>query len=290
MMTDRFGKRRYKVNLHMHTKESDGFLSPEDAIARYAAAGYDAVAITDHWKISEGGERDGLLVLSGVEYDTRTFDCRVGVYHILGIGMKRPPAIKKYDTAQKILDEILAAGGFAILAHPAWSLNTPEEIVKLCGVGATEIYNTVSGVHESRRPDSSLIVDMLATRGHVLPLTAADDAHYYDNDDCRSFIMVEADACTEEALMEAIRAGRYYATEGPEIHIRREGDEIVALTSPVCEIVFHSNLAWAERVHRGDGLTEARHPIGRKECFVRAEAVDADGRRAWSQIIAIEQD
>ena len=72
--------------------------------------------------------------------------------------------------------------------------------------------------------------------------------------------------------------------------VKSEGDEIVALTSPVCEIVFHSNLAWAERVYRGDGLTEARHPIGRKECFVRAEAVDADGRRAWSQIIAIEQD
>lgn len=288
MITDRYGKRRYKVNLHMHTKESDGFVSFDDAIARYAAVGYDAVAVTDHWKISKTEERSGLLVLSGVEFDTRTFDCRAGVYHILGIAMQRTPAIEKYDSAQKILDEIHAAGGFAILAHPAWSLNTPEDIMKLNGVDATEIYNTVSGVHESRRPDSSLIVDMLATKGHVLPLTAADDAHYYDNDDCRSFIMVEADACTEEALMEAIRAGRYYATEGPEIHIRREGDEIVVETSSVCEIIFHSNIAWAERVHSGGGLTEARHPIGQKECFVRAEAVDADGRRAWSQIIAIE--
>lgn len=290
MMVDRFGKRRYKVNLHMHTTVSDGFLSPADAIARYAAAGYDAVALTDHWSIASTEERGGLLVLSGVEYDTRTFDCRAGVYHILGIGMKDAPAIEKYDAAQKILDEINRVGGFAVLAHPAWSLNTPEDIMKLEGVAATEIYNTVSGVHESRRPDSSLIVDMLATRGHVLPLTAADDAHYYDNDDCRSFIMVEADACTEDALMEAIRAGRYYASQGPEIHIRREGDEIVVETSPVREIIFHSNIAWAERVHSGDELTEARHPIGRKECFVRAEAVDADGRRAWSQIVAIETD
>ncbi len=290
MIIDRFGKRRYKVNLHMHTKESDGFVSFDDAIARYAAAGYDAVAVTDHWKISKTEERGGLLVLSGVEFDTRTFDCRAGVYHILGIAMQRTPAIKKYDSAQKILDEIHAAGGFAILAHPAWSLNTPEDIMKLNGVDATEIYNTVSGVHESRRPDSSLIVDMLATKGHVLPLTAADDAHYYDNDDCRAFIMVEAEACTEDALMEGIRAGRYYATQGPEIHIRRKGNEVVVETSPVCEIIFHSNIAWAERVHNGDGLTEARHPIGQKECFVRAEAVDANGRRAWSQIIAIEQD
>ncbi len=287
MQTDLFGKTRYKVNLHMHTSRSDGFVSPEEAIARYAAAGYDAVALTDHWIMGETAERKDLILLSGAEYDTRTFDCRNGVFHILGIGMKREPNIQKYDPVQKIIDEIRAVEGLVILAHPAWSLNTPAEIEALQGVDATEIYNTVSGVHESRRPDSSLIVDMLATDGHILPLTAADDAHYYDNDDCRSWIMVEAEDRTADALMQAIRDGRYYATQGPEVHTRREGDEIVVNCSPVCEVIFHSNLAWVERVHSGEALTEVRHPIGKKECFVRAEVVGKDGKRAWSQIIAI---
>lgn len=288
MYTDLFGKKRFKVNLHMHTKRSDGFCTPEEAVTHYAAEGYDAVALTDHWIVGKNERQNGVLILPGVEYDTRTFDCRKGVFHILGIGMKREPAVQKYDPAQKIIDDIHSAGGFVVLAHPAWSLNTPAQITSLCGVDATEIYNTVSGVHESRRPDSSLIVDMLATDGHILPLIAADDAHYYDNDACKSWIMVEAEDCTEESLMDAIRNGRYYATQGPEVHIRREGDEIVVNCSPVSEAIFHSNLAWVERVHSGDSLKEVRHPIGKKECFVRAEVVDKDGKHAWSRIIATE--
>ena len=48
----------------------------------------------------------------------------------------------------------------AVLAHPAWSLNTVQQAEALQGVGATEIYNTVSDVHESSRPYSGDFVDI----------------------------------------------------------------------------------------------------------------------------------
>ena len=38
----------YKVNLHTHSKLSDGSFTPEELKAMYSAEGYSAVALTDH--------------------------------------------------------------------------------------------------------------------------------------------------------------------------------------------------------------------------------------------------
>jgi hypothetical protein len=161
-------------------------------------------------------------------------------------------------------------------------------IRQLPGVCATEIYNTVSGVHASNRPDSSAIVDLCAAQGLVFPLLAADDVHYYDNDACVSYIMAEAETNDTEAILSAIREGRFYASQGPEIHLLREGDHFKVVCSPVDTILFYSNLAWtAERMHYGDGLTEAIYPLSAGESFLRAEVIDRNGKHAWSNIIRL---
>ena len=288
MNTDLFGKKRWKVNLHTHTSVSDGKLSPGEALSVYRKAGYDAVALTDHWCYGKSYTEDGVTVLSGAEYNVGV-DSRSGIFHIVGVGMTEEPVwdSETRRDPQVIIDTIHAHGGIAILAHPAWSLNTLDQIRPLKNVDATEIYNTVSGVHMSRRPDSSLIVDMLASEGIVYPLVADDDTHYYDGDECRSWIMVEAENASQEALLDAIRNQRFYATQGPELHVWREGDEIVARCSPCKEIVFLSNLPWTPRVFEKEGITEARYEIRPRECFVRVEVTDADGNRAWSNIIPI---
>ena len=257
-------------------------------MAIYRKSGYDAIALTDHWSFGNAYVADGITVLSGAEYNIGG-DSRDGVFHIVGVGMTEEPLWNPEDKTnpQAVIDNIHAYGGLAILAHPAWSLNTLEQILPLQNVDATEIYNTVSGVHMSRRADSSLIVDMLASRGVFYPLIADDDAHYYDGDECYSWIMVEAEDASQEKLLDAIRDQRFYATQGPEIHAWREGDEIVVRCSPCKEIVFHSNLAWTPRVFEGETITEAHYKICPKECFVRAEIVDANGKHAWSNIIPI---
>lgn len=48
MYTDLLGRKRMKVNLHMHTTLSDGRVTPERAAEIYRAAGYDLIAVTDH--------------------------------------------------------------------------------------------------------------------------------------------------------------------------------------------------------------------------------------------------
>ena len=274
----------------MHTTLSDGRLSPVEAVQLYRNQGYDAVALTDHWFYGSDKEEEGITILSGAEYNIGGNDAAgEGVFHIVGVGMSRAPSVMKSMSAQQLIDRIHEAGGLAILAHPAWSLNTPEQILPLKNVDATEIYNSVSNVHESRRADSSLIVDMIASRGRIYPLVAADDTHYYEqNEACFSWIMVEAEDNTREALLRAIRRGDFYATQGPEVHLIKNNDGTFTVKcSPCDEIYFFSNLTWTCRAFVGEGLTEAVYTPRENESFLRVQVKDACGRLAWTNIVAL---
>lgn len=301
MYTDKQGKQWLKLGLHTHTTLSDGKKTPEEAARIYAAAGYDAVALTDHWVYGEDRMLEGLHILSGCEYNVGGGDARDHVYHIVGVGMTRDPGLTKelrddpsMNSAEKakiIIAAIRDAGGLAVLAHPAWSLNTPAQCLAVGDFDATEVFNSVSEHGMSDRPYSGLIIDMLASEnGFAKPLLATDDAHYYEGDECRGIVMVEKDAVDELGLVGAIRANRIYATQGPEVHIERTEDGNVRLTcSPVSRIVFCSNVVWVRgRVVRGENLTEAIYTPAPRDCFVRAEVFDAEGNSAWSKIIRLD--
>lgn len=289
MQTDLFGKRRYKVNLHTHTSLSDGHRTPAEVLQLYREQGYDAIALTDHWLFGAGSEEDGITILSGAEYNLGHADAREGVFHIVAVGCSRPPSVAKSMSAQEVIDAIHRADGIAILAHPAWSLNTPEAILPLRELDGIEIYNSVSGVHMSRRADSSLIVDMLAMQDYFAPLHAADDTHYYDGtDECLSWIMVEAEDNSAASLLSAIRAGKLYATQGPEVHLRLDGDGVTVLCSPCSEIVVYSNLVWSRCAFTGEALCQAHYKLTGEEAFVRAEVRTKDGKRAWTHCIPLK--
>lgn len=301
MFTDIHGTRRLKLGFHTHTTRSDGKKTPEEVARIYKEAGYDAIALTDHWVYGEECELEGLHILSGCEYNVGGGDSRNVVYHIVAVNTKHDPGLTTalrddttLNSAQKakiIVDAIHAAGGLAILAHPAWSLNTPEQVIAAGDFDATEIFNSVSEHGMSDRPYSGLIVDMLASSyGFDKPLLATDDTHYYGGEQCRGIIMAEADAVEQMGLTAAIRAGKFYATQGPEVHLNRGEDGLIHLTcTPVDRIVFCSNVVWVrDRVVRGKDLTEASYTPHPQDCFVRAEIFDAQGNCAWSNIIRLD--
>ncbi len=302
MLIDLCGKRRLKIGLHTHTTCSDGRKTPEEAAAIYKAAGYDAIALTDHWVYRGAGEIAGLRILAGCEYDVSGPGNRADVietYHIVGIGMTRDPEVpvalrdqrdgQVRDRVREIVSRIRAAGGLAVLAHPAWSLNTPEQILDIAEFDAIEIYNSISDWGMSDRPYAGIIVDQIGSYRLCLPLLAADDTHYYEGDQGRGMVMVEADAVDAMGLVEALRAERFYATQGPEVHLERVAHDRLKLTcSPAVKIAFLSNSVWSSgRMVRGEHLTEAAYTIKSHEVFVRVEVTDADGRVGYSNIIRV---
>ena len=290
MHQDMFGVKRYKVGLHIHTTNSDGKVSPEESAKIYKEAGFDIIAHTDHWFYHGEETLAGLKVISGCEYNTGASDTAVDVMHIVGVGMKYDPKLdRKTATRQDVIDGIRAAGGMAILAHPAWSLNTPAHALALKGFEAMEIYNTVSDEGQSSRPYSGYFTDLLANEGVAYPQIATDDTHYYHGiDDCRSYIMVDAESDASEHILQAVREGRFYATQGPEIHLRREENKIVVDCSPCVKIAVFSNASWApNRVRKGEGLTRLEYSLHACDKWVRAEVKDEAGNEAWSNVLFI---
>ncbi len=281
----------FKGNLHCHSTQSDGVLPPEEVKAFYRDLGYDFLAITDHRRLSEPTHMEGcMLMLSGMEMD---FMLPAESLHIIGIGMSEK--INRYDLTrgpQYCIDMFRHCGGRAIVAHPAWSLNTTDTLCAIQNATAAEIYNSVSTLPwNGDRADSSVLLDIAASHGAMYNFVASDDSHHYNGEAGRSFTMVQADELTQEGLFEALDAGRFYCSQGPVFEQIEVKDNLLEVyCSPVDSIVFYSNLVWAEgRCQSGHGQTFASYDLSKKrgEAFVRIQLVDAQGLSAWSNPIRL---
>ena len=107
-----------KKDLHLHTFYSDGRLSPHEIIDRWAADGYELIAITDHDGIDgsiagwDYAAEKGLRYIQGIEFDSA--DKLGRDMHILGYGFDYDnPELK--DALERILLE-RAARNDAMLA------------------------------------------------------------------------------------------------------------------------------------------------------------------------------
>ena len=289
MYTDINGNKWYKGNLHTHTTRSDGRSEPENTVALYKSNGYDFIALTDHWKISEHISGD-ILQICGCEYDTGRTVIE-GIWHIVAIGIDGDIDLPRTDpkpSAQYIIDKITANGGIAILAHPAWSMNTPSEIKKLHGLTATEIYNTVADMPRNLRGDSAVIIDRLAAEDYILPCVASDDTHFYDGDECKSFVWVKADELTQNSIVNAIKNGDFIASQDPFFSFTITDDTVEVICNPVNTVAFMSDTVYTtDRITHGDNITHAVYKIKPSDTFVRIELIDSMGRHAWSSPIKI---
>ena len=283
-------KPHYKANLHNHTTNSDGRYSPLESMRAYREAGYDILAITDHRKVTVPEKvPQGLLTVPGIELDYMLPGQAV---HLLGLGVSSEIAGRwdRGGSPQQGVDDILACGGLCVLAHPAWSLNDPATMASLRGVSATEIWNSVSDVpYNAARPDSSSLLDTLWSNypDSLMTALASDDTHFYGSEFARGWTMIEAESLTVPAVLDAIRRGKTYATQGPDIQRLEVTDSDIRVTcTPADTIIFYSNTPWVSgRAHCEKGQTEAAYTPAKSDRFVRVQIIDSEGRSAWSNPI-----
>ncbi len=281
-------KKWYKGNLHTHTTESDGSISLADCIKIYQEKGYDFLSITDHRKYYAGFESDDFIVLPGTEFHYHEMEARKA-FHITGLNIKHEIPTDDSSKPQYVIDKINQAGGIAVMAHPAWSLLTHDDTMGLTGLTGLEIYNTISAAYSSRGY-SDTYADVLASKGCVLQLLAVDDAHFYDKDAFKGWIMLQSDEFNADAITESIRQGRFYSSQGPEFkQITKNDDSITVVTSEVASISFISDTFYArERIVEADGLiTKASYKIMPTDRVIRVELTDAAGKKAWSNYIKV---
>lgn len=275
----------YKGNLHMHTTFSDGDLDLASAIAFYKERGYDFVSVTDHRKTTDA-ERfttETFLTIPGTELDC--WDHEGNEYHIVGVGVRpfdQDPTIR---SGQGLIDQILDHGGVAIIAHPYWLGLERPAIQKLKGAIGLEVYN--SGCMDCGKALSDVHWDDLLHHGYYTFGVATDDTHRYTYDGAVGWVMVRAAELTQESIMDALRAGHFYSSQGPELYdIRVEDGWIHVETSDVARIAFVSNRGrgWSVWAKPGETINKASIQHW-SDGYCRIEAIDTQGRKAWSQPI-----
>ena len=89
----------YKGNTHAHSTRSDGRLTPEAVARLYRDAGYDFLAITDHWCVGPAWNFEGMCVLSGAEYDFSFSGLKSAVLNYLNSCQMKGEAVNTADVA-----------------------------------------------------------------------------------------------------------------------------------------------------------------------------------------------
>lgn len=279
----------YKGNLHTHTRNSDGRLTPEEAAESYAASGYHFLALTDHNALTRLDQQPGYpLLIPGEE-----LGCEDGLaaYHIVALGIREEIQLPAKVRPQTVIDRIREQDGLAVLCHPYWLGQTVGDLIGLEGAVAVEVFNTTCEVGIGKGLSGVHWDDLLA-RGKRLTGLAVDDAHFHRDDYLGGWIMLKAPELSPAAIVQAVSAGRFYASQGPQIErLELEGGKAWVRCSPARSVYFMSDY-WRGRCVQapaGAQLTEAEASLPEGGRYLRIEVVDSAGRRAWTNPFFLSQ-
>jgi len=278
-----------KGNLHTHTTNSDGLLTPFQTAFLYQANGYDFLSITDHGKltdISELTERfEDFLLIPGEEID-------IGNLHLIAFNIETE--IRSELSPHEVISEVSNQGGEIILAHPYWSALTLEDLTSINGYLGIEIYNATCDVSVAKGY-STVHWDNLLHRGRYTYGFAVDDAHrglslQTPTDTCKGWIMVKAPKLDLESLMNSLRKGLFYASTGPEIYdVQINGETIHVKTSPAQSVNFIAKNGLGRRLVAMDKpLSQASYTVKGHEGYIRIEVEDGKGGTAWTNPIILQ--
>lgn len=109
------------INLHMHTKYSDGNGTHTELAQAAIRAGLDAIIVTDHNIWVKGVEKyyqlgeEQVLLLAGEEVHDQARDPQKN--HLLVFGAEKEMATFASDP-QNLINQVIDAGGLCFLAHP----------------------------------------------------------------------------------------------------------------------------------------------------------------------------
>ena len=327
--------RFYKANLHCHSTNSDGKLTPEELKQVYRSAGYSVLAYSDHQVLVDNSHLDDedFLTLTSVEIDVNKktdepwtyWSCyhinfypddqhsvKLPCYNPKYVNPKHADLIevqeyigtpdyeRDYEKINELINEFAQHGFIAMLNHPTWSLQDLEDYRALdtTNIFAMEIYNhgcAVAGYNEV----NDHIYDDLLRRGDKLFCTATDDNHNGKPqssprwDSLGGFVMIKSRELTYKSILEALKAGNFYASTAPEIRELYIEDNFLHIrTSPAAKIfmttsIRQTDVAYPATVHTA--ITEAKFDLSKIEVsYVRLTVVDDKGRQAWTQPIRKE--
>ena len=306
----------FRGNTHSHTTASDGSLTVTELAGWYEEYGYDFLFVTDHDLVADLSDRaqTTILLIPGAEIVMCWDEVYVAEMLSLGIDEVKRAAVHP----QQIIDDVLELGGLPFVSHPHLSGVSSGSLMKLEGIAGIEVFNG-GAVGSGGRHLATIHWDDLLSNGRMVWGLASDDRHSglgspeEAGDRAKGWVMVKAEECTRESIIDAMRNGLFYSTSGPVIHDIKISDVEVTVHCSAARAVTFVSLPWMGRrvsAEPGDLITEASLPLDRlatpakvaetseqwlekgyftkpKEMptFFRVEIEDETGRTAWSNPI-----
>jgi len=268
-----------KANLHAHTTQSDGTLTPAEVIDRYAERGYGVLAITDHNVVTHPWTAYGRDPAAAGMLDIRGNELSGG-YHINSLFCDYISASGNVDV---LLPGIAAKSGIATFNHPGWYSLSAEYYAnyyrKYPQLAGQEIYNQ-NDRFPLNRPKWDEVLTLLMPDRPVWGFSN-DDTHY-PNDlwyNCNVMIVESATVANVKA---AVVGGQFYAchASSPGAVVPTIGSILVDEKAGTITInaVNCSQIRWiseGQQVATGSVLNCLATPgVGK---YVRAELVGATG-------------
>lgn len=281
MFVDILGRAKLKIGINIGCSSDN--LSTTASL--YAKEGYDALFLPLVYKYTPECEISGMRVLPSAAYIFGE-DLEEGKkISVIGIGMSSDPEIPEdwrhmvKTSAQKAgeaVKKIEHLGGCAIVILED---NTTIEYSDMEKLNCAELIEASSMSHElfkalscecDNKYPSVILLDTTCPNGYI----AVDPSSYSIN-----------------SIMLAIKAKRFYSSEGPELHMTQVSSEKVKIESSVVKKIayYSSSSAPSVEVTEGDDYIMSEYQIKENDMFLMASIFDSEGKKAFSSTHVIEK-
>ena len=198
----------------------------------------------------------------------------------------RPMPNRDRGAGPELARRAVEAGAFVAIAHPEWSGLTMSDARSIETAHAVEIYNHGCAMG-CDRADGAFVMDLLLSEGRALNAIATDDAHFTEPDHFGGWVMVRAEQNDPDLLLEALKNGHYYSTQGPEIRDISYDDKTITITSSAVSSMIVQGQGSAAVALHGEAMTKGTINLGRFHNYpwIRVTLIDRAGKRAWSNPI-----
>lgn len=261
-----------KGNLHTHSVFSEcGRVELDKIFDLYHGLGYGFIALTDHDMVTEVSDNyKDLIIIKGYEASQYS--------HILCIGTEEVVE----GSPQEIINNTNKNNGISILCHPnwkSWDYWPTYEMIELEYYTGIEIYNSVI----NRLVGSSEAFeewDELLSRKKIVWGFVNDDFHYLE-DASKAWNVVRVENVSERAIIDSIKEGNFYTSTGINLYdIYIENGQLI-VESDADKLRFISGGRILSEVLSSKAVFNNNDFGG----YLRVEAINEDGARAWSQPI-----
>ena len=281
MFVDILGKAKLRIGLNI---SCDG--TPEGLISTallYAREGYDALCMPVIYKYMPSCEISGVKILPSAAYIFGE-ECDKGKkISVIGIGMTSDPEIPEdwrhmvktsVQKAQEAIHQIKHRGGISLVILEKDSTLDTEQLERLSEADLIEAssmsHDLFSALTTSEKYPSVVICD---------------------TDKPSSALIVDANDFSTRSIIMAIRAGRFFSSEGPELHMSQISPERVVINCSAAKRVayYSSSSAPSVEILEGDDYILAEYTVKDGDTFVMASIFDSEGKRAFSSTHKIQK-